>query len=173
MRALVVVALLGGSASADRETIVTLGGALDVREQLGDGPPRPSIVTGGARLMLSWDRPFVAQPKAVSARLVPELFVSFLTDETHAVGDLGAGLRGELQVTTEEPEYWRVAFYAFARGFVFGKARDPAGEFGIGDYILVGHHGMRFGFDGGMVVRHDSSGNPPEVLVHCYVGWVL
>ncbi len=181
MRALVVAILVvaTGSARADRTTIVTVGGLLDVREQPGDGPPKPSILTGGARLTLAWDRPFVAMPTApdahaISARLVPELFVGFLTDDTRAVADLGAGLRGELQVATSEGPRLRVGFYAFARGLVYGEHRDPAGEFGIGEYFPVGR-GMRFGFDGGLVVRHDSTamGNPPEALVHCYIGWVL
>jgi hypothetical protein len=181
MRALVAIGLVvaTGSAYADRETGVMLGGLLDVRNTQDAGPPAMPIVMGGARLTLSWDDPFVARPRelgrnAASARLVPELFAGLMTNDVHAVGELGAGLRGEVQVSTNQALRIRVGFYAFARGLVFGEHRDPAGEFGIGEYFPIGDR-LRFGFDGGVAVRHDSmaTSNLIEVVAHCYIGWVL
>jgi hypothetical protein len=179
MRTLVlaVIVVATGAARADRATSVSVGGLMNFRDNAPEGSTvAEPEVSGGARVTLWWDDPFVApaQGNAVSARLVPELLIGFLSTDHYAEGELGAGLRGELQLATRAPLRLRVGFYGAIRGEVIGKDRDPAGELVVGEYFPIGAR-LRIGFDGGVAVRHDSVAmrNQLEAIVHCYVGWML
>ena len=177
MRALAIAVLLVPAvASADRDTYLAIGGMFGARDAGANAPE----AVGGANLTLSFDRPFVAWPEHgaatnISPRLVPELFAGFEAGDLRGEALLGAGLRGELQVANDNGLHVRVGFYVAARLDVIGDSRDPAGEFVLGEYFPIGSGRVRFGFDGGPSLRHDSASarNQLGATVHCYVSWRL
>lgn len=180
MRALAIAVLVvPGVAMADRETYVAIGGLIGARDVSTDAQMAPPELVGGGRVTLSFDRPFVAWPERgatnVSGRLVPELFAGFEAGDIRGEALLGAGLRGEVQAATDNGLHVRVSWYAALRAEVIGDHRDPAGEFVIGEYFPIGSGRVRFGFDGGPGLRHDSATtrNQLAATAHCYVSWRL
>ena len=66
----------------------------------------------------------------------------------------------------------RAGFYIAGRGLVNGAHRDAAGEFVIGDYIMLPRM-ARVGVEGGAMVRpQDRDGNHElDAVMRLYVGW--
>lgn len=188
MRSFVVVAMvsaLGGAASADRSTVMSLGLVGDGRaagpSYSDAGSSKVSDVLGGARLALTFeDAPVPIPPYGLvdhDVRLVPELFTGFLADDTHAEGYIGAGLRGELQLASNmRGVNLRTGIYAAGRGVIIGKHQDGALELALGEYLEHGPGRTRFGWEGAVMMRPrswDTADRARELdaLVSIYVGW--
>ena len=185
-RAAILVLLAASPATADR-TMVTLGGTFGVRDTTANAEmvPVPEPL-GGGRLTLSFGDYPAAFPVErdvtnYEGRLVPELRVGFLANDVKAEGELGAGLRGELQLSTlGRKPFWikiRVGLYAAARAEVIGANRDPAAEFALGDYVWFANGRGRVGIEGGMMLRRQmfdgmlaTKASPVWTI---YLGWAL
>jgi hypothetical protein len=166
-------------ARADRVTYLTLGVTGDGRATgatFSDAGQADVRWLGGSRLTLGFeDRalPIPADDAIVKdVRLVPELLAGFLSDDHHAEGYLGAGLRGEAHLASRK---LRTAIYAAARGLVIGGHHDDAVELVLGEYILLGHTAARFGWEGGAIVRTApdapaSSSHELDAVMTIYVG---
>lgn len=177
------IALLVGVADAEpRATSVQVGGF--GLFELGDDPGEfePDFESaGGVRMTLSWERPPPAYPDrrgyAYGGALVPELIAGALMLEDHADGMLGAGLRGELQITQREGGLLRInaqsAIYLAGRGMVVGKDRDVLLEGVFGDHLSFNKSPLRLGFEVGFtrrvsdVMDHDRVG----FMTQFYLGW--
>ena len=161
---IVVAGLLSASiARADRHTVISIGGTFAATSYSNETQNDPSI-DGGARISLSFEDAPLGIPGVGlfdhEARLVPELFAGFYTNDTRARGQIGAGVRAEWQP---------------ARAKISGPDAKPGAEFMIGEY-LIGPHDCRFGWEGGLglIKRPDLDGSQSpelEALVNIFVGW--
>jgi len=178
--ACVLVLLATGTANADRMPVLSLGGAVDMRfhgqtwDHAANKDEDPSVF-GDTRLTLAFeDRPMPMLPRGVVAaqgRLVPELFVGAALGERLGEAYAGAGVRGELALASWK---MRTSMYVAARGLVIGSPRDAAGEFALGQYILL-RGATRFGWEGGAVVRprDRQGGHGLDAIARLYVGWSI
>jgi hypothetical protein len=180
---IVVAVLLSASiARADRHTVMTIGGTFVATSYANTTQNDPSM-NGGARISMSFEDAPLGIPGVGlfdhDARLVPELFAGFYTDDTRARSQVGAGLRAEWQLARGPMPgvsySMRMAIYFAARAKISGPDAKPGAEFVIGEYILSAHD-CRFGWEGGlgMIKRPDLDGSQSpelEALVNVYIGW--
>lgn len=175
-----VLLLATGTARAERVPIITLGGTLDMRFaaptwQVAETKQTPDVF-GGMQVTLAFeDKPLPLTPRgkvAGEGRLVPELIAGFVSSDRYAEGYVGAGVRAEVHVAGPKVN---AGFYIAGRGLVIGAHHDAAGEFVIGDYIMLPHmtRMTRFGVEGGAVVRPEDRDADHElgVVARLYVGW--
>lgn len=183
--ALLVAALLAAPARADRDTAVVIGPMVVARATGASFSAAGKAEVrwlGGGRLTLSFEDPPPPCPPqggvGFDARLAPELLVGFLSDDVHAEGYAGAGLRGELWIASTSPRsgrHARTAVYAAARALAIGDHQDGAAELVIGEYLSFSGH-RRFGWEGGAVIRKRGGAPADEAreldaLISIYVGW--
>ncbi len=182
--ALAALALLAGPARADRSTVMTLGTTLDGRARgptYGDAGNQDVHWLGGVQFGLGFEEEPLAIPPpgyfVHDTRLVPELLVGFLADDTRAEGYIGGGLRGELVLASNKRDAnMRTAIYLAGRGIVIGKHQDPGAEFVFGQYLERGGHSCRIGWEGGLMLRprpYDAPDRQRELdaLLTIYTGW--
>lgn len=177
------VLLAAAPALADRGAVLVLGITGDARATgasfTAAGVAETKFLAGG-RLTLSFDNPPppILGPGTIAAdvRLAPELLAGFVSDDTHAEGYLGAGLRGELWLTTARRGFhMRTAMYTAGRAIVIGGRQDGAVELVLGEYLLFAR-GVRFGWEGGAQIRRRNDIDAREsreldALASIYVGW--
>lgn len=181
--AAIVIVALTASAHAERAPVITVGATMAVTSSAHSTRDDSELVYG-ARLTLAFeDAPIAVPPPTMwdsSARLVPELIAGFLSNDVRAEGFAGAGVRAEIQLARNAVQPWRyqrrIALYAAARAKIVGKHQDPGAEFVIGEYILLGHHATRFGWEGGLGVverpeRAPDRATQLEGLLTIYLGW--
>jgi hypothetical protein len=181
---LATLALAAGPAGADRSTVMTIGATLDGRARgptYGDAGNQSVQWLGGVQLGLGFaEEPLAIPPSGYfvhDTRLVPELMVGFLADDTHAEGYIGGGLRGELVLASNKRDAnMRTAIYLAARGLIIGKHQDPGAEFVFGQYLERGGRSTRVGWEGGLMLRprpYDSPEHQRELdaLIAFYYGW--
>jgi hypothetical protein len=171
-----VIVLASATASADRGTVLAVGGLMDMRFEGHTWNDANKVNTptlfGGTRLTLTFeDAPLPKTPKGkVSAelRLVPELFAGAAFGSELGEGYAGAGVRGEIHMASWKA---RLGMYAAARGAVIGSHRNGEGEFAIGEYIQITDK-YRFGWEAAAVVRPQDREDAKELgcLVSMYVG---
>ena len=178
----VAVLLSAANARADRHTVISIGGTFAAKSYSNETQNDPSI-DGGARISLSFEDAPLGIPGVGlfdhEARLVPELFAGFYTNDTRARGQVGAGVRAEWQLARgpmpDTSLGMRMAIYFAARAKISGPDAKPGAEFMIGEY-LIGTHDCRFGWEGGLgLIKRpdlDRSQSPElEALVNIFVGW--
>jgi hypothetical protein len=111
---------------------------------------------------------------ATDLRLVPELVGGIVVDDRHGEGYVGAGLRGELHLASARRGFeMRTAIYVAARAIAIGENRDGAAEIIIGEY-LIRRSGVRFGWEGGALIRpraERSNDRELDAIIAIYVGW--
>jgi hypothetical protein len=181
MRAVPLALVLAtGTAHADRVPVITLGATLDLRFagktwDIAETKQQPDAFGGGEVMLAFEERPLPLTPMgkvAGECRLVPELIAGALTGDRYAEGYVGAGVRAELHVAGPKAN---AGFYIGGRGLVIGANRNSAAEFVVGDYIMAGPKMMRFGVEGGAMIRpEDRDGNHDlDVTMRLYAGWRL
>jgi hypothetical protein len=181
-RALVAITLVAiaspAAARAERTSVITLG-------ITGDGRARGATAEihwlGGARASLAFeDAPLEIPPAGLidhDFRLTPELLAGFLSDDRHAEGYVGAGLRGELHLASHRNGMMmRTAMYVAARAIAIGKHQDGATELVVGEYLSRGAGKTRFGWEGGAMLRPRSHAQPDRArelgaIMSIYVAW--
>gem|GEM_PF-2991046 len=168
--ALIAVAVLaslgsGPLAYAERSTVMWFGGTFAATSFANETANDPSI-NGGARFALTFEDAPLTTPGTnlfdFDTRLVPELFAGFYTNDTRIRGQLGAGLRAEIQLARGRSgdgfmkSPMRLAMYLAVRAKLSGPESKPGGEFMVGEYVIA-KSGTRFGYEGGLgVVKRDD-----------------
>ena len=185
MRAALLILVVSAPAFADTTTI-SLGGSFGVRETPKSDFGHMEQPLGGGMLTMSFSDAPAAFPLERNTtnyvfRLVPELRLGFLANDIKAEGELGAGLRGELAMSTlGRWPFWlkfRSSAYLAVRGEVIGEAREPAADLAVGEYIYIGRGSGRFGFEGSVMFRRSTVDGTmhsrPIPMWTAYVGWSL
>src|SRR5262249_51169097 len=138
MRTILVVALLSGSAYADSTvtSISLMGAGTSHGADYSAASNEEAKWRGGARMTLTFESSPLPIPEPGfydhDLRIVPELFAGFLANHVKAEGMLGAGLRGELHISSFRHAYpMRTVLYTAARLEVIGGHQDGAAEFAV------------------------------------------
>ncbi len=183
MRAILVIGLLAAPAShAFGDSTVTavslMGAGTSHGSDYSVASNEEASWRGGARLTLTFESAPLPIPEPGfydhDLRIVPELFAGFLADHIKAEGMVGAGLRGELHISSFRHDCpIRTVLYTAARLEVIGGHQDGAAEFAVGSYLL-GRDLRRFGWEIGTMLRPTAylgpdRANELDVLFSMYV----
>jgi hypothetical protein len=128
----------------------------------------------GARLALSLEDPPLVAPAdgslATSVRFVPEIFGGVLVGDHHAIGHLGLGMRGELQLART----YLIVLYVAARGMLRAEPNRGAAEVVLGEYLYLHARDVRLGLEIGPQEHHGSDGIAYlDTVESVYLGWTF
>jgi hypothetical protein len=165
--------------AAGRATSITVGG-LGMMQEGPDEVEHIVDTASGMRVTLAWENAPLPYPDRrgynVGVALVPELIAGALFHEDRGEALIGAGLRGEFQISQREGGLLRInaksALYIAARGMVVGEKRDVITEAVFGDYIYLGSP-LRLGFEVGVTKRHSDAMelDPVGLMIGFFLGW--
>jgi hypothetical protein len=165
-----LLATSSATAHADRNAVWSTGATFDYRAiapSFAAAGTADGCALFGGRVAVGFEDDPVPMPPlegvVIAPHLVPELLVGFVSDQRHAEGYAGAGLRGEIDFASNRHAVnLRTGIYAAARAIVIGPTQDPAAEFVIGEWLSRGADRRRFGWEGGAMVRPRADGAPNE-----------